>query len=200
MITGKSDETDVVHALESGADDCIGKPFGEPELRARLLVASRILALQNELIQAREELRVQAMRDGLTGLWNRGAFLDLFKRELERAERSHGRTGLLLLDLDNFKRINDTYGHIAGDLVLRVTGRFLRQSVRSYDFVADTRGLGVGYPRSRGCGALQGQGCGTQSRRVLRKPWREILRIALSHRDRCAECDPKCTMACAISI
>jgi len=135
MITGKTDETDVVHALESGADDCIGKPFGEPELRARLLVASRILTLQNELIQAREELRVQAMRDGLTGLWNRGAFLDLFKRELVRAERTHGRTGLLLLDLDNFKKINDTYGHIAGDLVLREIARLLRQRVRSYDFV-----------------------------------------------------------------
>lgn len=159
MITGKSDETDVVHALESGADDCIGKPFGEPELRARLLVASRILALQNELIQAREELRVQAMRDGLTGLWNRGAFLDLFKRELERAERSHGRTGLLLLDLDNFKRINDTYGHIAGDLVLRETGRFLRRSVRSYDFVADTaaRNSSSCFRDATGSGFVSGQ-------------------------------------------
>jgi diguanylate cyclase (GGDEF)-like protein len=135
MITGRTDEQDVVHALESGADDCIGKPFGELELRARLLVASRILRLQNELIHAREELRLQAMRDGLTGLWNRAAFLDLFERELNRSKRSHGRTGLLLLDLDNFKKINDTYGHLAGDIILSQAALRLRQNVRSYDFV-----------------------------------------------------------------
>ena len=57
MVTSSADELDAVHALESGADDCIGKPFGEAEIRARLHVASRILALQNELIHAREELR-----------------------------------------------------------------------------------------------------------------------------------------------
>ena len=135
MITGRTDEADLVHALESGADDCIGKPFGELELRARLLVASRILALQNELIHAREELRMQSMRDGLTGLWNRMAFLDLLKRELARAGRAGGQTGLLLIDLDHFKQTNDTYGHPVGDLVLKETARRLRQSVRSYDFV-----------------------------------------------------------------
>lgn len=135
MVTSRTDELDLVHALESGADDCLVKPFGEPELRARLLVANRILALQNELIHAREEIRAQAMRDGLTGLWNRTAFLDLFKRELERASRARGRTGLLLLDLDNFKQVNDTYGHLAGDIVLKEAARRLCNNVRSYDFV-----------------------------------------------------------------
>ncbi len=135
MITTRTDESDLVLALESGADDCLAKPFGEPELRARLLVANRILALQNELIHTREELRAQAMRDGLTGLWNRTAFLDLFKHELERASRINGRTGLLLLDLDNFKQVNDTYGHQAGDIVLKEAARRLCHHVRSYDFV-----------------------------------------------------------------
>lgn len=135
MITGRTDEADLVHALESGADDCIGKPFGQLELRARLLVASRILALQNELIHAREEQRMQSMRDGLTGLWNRAAFLDLFRGELERARRSGEGTGLLLLDLDHFKEVNDTYGHPVGDEVLKETARRLQHGVRSYDFV-----------------------------------------------------------------
>jgi two-component system, cell cycle response regulator len=135
MVTGRTDEQDLVKALESGADDCLGKPFGGPELRARLLVANRILALQNELIHAREELRAQAMRDGLTGLWNRTAFLDLFQHELERAARTNGRTGLLMLDLDHFKQVNDTFGHLTGDLILKEVARRLRQNVRSYDFV-----------------------------------------------------------------
>jgi two-component system cell cycle response regulator len=135
MVTARTEELDLVHALESGADDCLVKPFGEPELRARLLVAHRILALQNELIHAREELRAQAMRDGLTGLWNRTAFLDLFKHELERASRANVRTGLLLLDLDNFKQVNDTFGHLAGDMVLKEAARRLCHNVRSYDFV-----------------------------------------------------------------
>ena len=135
MITGRTDPLDVVHALESGADDCISKPFDESDLRARLIVAGRILALQNELIHSREELRVQSMRDALTGLWNRTAFFDLFKRELDRAERTQGQTGLLLLDLDNFKRINDTIGHLAGDTVLQEAARRLKQTIRSYDFV-----------------------------------------------------------------
>jgi diguanylate cyclase (GGDEF)-like protein len=150
MVTGRTDEQDLVKALESGADDCLGKPFGEPELRARLLVANRILALQNELIHAREELRAQAMCDGLTGLWNRTAFLDLFQHELERASRTNAHTGLLLLDLDNFKQVNDTHGHLAGDLVLKETARRLRQNVRSYDFVGRYGGeeFFIGFPGS----------------------------------------------------
>jgi diguanylate cyclase (GGDEF)-like protein len=135
MVTSRTDEQDVVQALESGADDCLGKPFGEAELRARLMVADRILALQNELICAREELRAQAMRDGLTGLWNRTAFLELFKRELDRAKRTGAHTGLLLLDLDNFKQVNDTYGHLVGDIVLKEAARRMSANVRSYDSV-----------------------------------------------------------------
>jgi diguanylate cyclase (GGDEF)-like protein len=96
---------------------------------------SRILTLQNELNHAREELRVQSMRDGLTRLWNRTAFLGLLTRELTRTERTDGESGLLLLDLDHFKPINDTYGHPVGDLVLKEIARRLRHHVRSYDFV-----------------------------------------------------------------
>ena len=91
MITGQNAKQDIAHALESGADDCLSKPFEEPELRARLMVANRILSLQDELIQTREDLRVQATRDALTGLWNRLAFLDLFTRELDRADRCKSR-------------------------------------------------------------------------------------------------------------
>jgi two-component system, cell cycle response regulator len=135
MVTGRSEMGHVVHALESGADDCIAKPFEESELKARLTVAKRILALQDELIEAREALRLQAMKDALTGLWNRSAFQEMFKHEMRRAERAGTDTGLLLLDLDHFKAINDTYGHMTGDIVLRETADRLLQNVRPYDFV-----------------------------------------------------------------
>lgn len=134
MVTGRSDMGHVVHALESGADDCIGKPFEQSELQARINVANRILALQDELIAAREELRLQAMKDSLTGMWNRAAFQELFEVELERAARAGSHVGLLLLDIDHFKIINDTYGHMTGDLVLRTVARVLKQNVRAYDF------------------------------------------------------------------
>lgn len=135
MVTGRSDLGHVVHALESGADDCIAKPFEESELKARLTVAKRILALQDELIAAREALRLQTMKDALTGLWNRTVFMEMFECELQRARRAGTQTGLLLLDLDHFKTINDTYGHLIGDIVLRETAERLRQNVRTYDFV-----------------------------------------------------------------
>ena len=135
MIQGKVHKEENRLALESGADDYLNEPLEESELRAHLKAASRIIALQDELISAREEQRVLAMKDGLTGLWNRVAFLEIFKQELNRAQRADGHTGLLLLDLDYFKRINDGYGHLAGDAVLRELALRFRQNVRSYDVV-----------------------------------------------------------------
>lgn len=135
MLTARAEQSDKVRGLKVGADDYLTKPFDRNELRARLRVGSRILTLQRELISAREELRFQATHDVLTGVWNRAAVLDLLHRECERSARTGSSVAVLMLDLDHFKKINDTYGHLVGDLVLRDVASRITQNMRSYDLV-----------------------------------------------------------------
>ena len=135
LVTAKDDKQDVVRGLDAGADDYLTKPFDRNELRARLRVGRRILSLQDDLIGAREELRFQATHDVLTGVWNRGALLELTERELQRANRSATNTGVLMLDLDHFKGVNDKYGHLIGDVVLKEIASRISHTVRAYDLV-----------------------------------------------------------------
>jgi diguanylate cyclase (GGDEF)-like protein len=133
LLTAKHTKRDVIEGLEAGADDYITKPFEPQELRVRLRNGKRILCLMDQLILAREALREQAARDPLTGLWNHNAVLELLSKEIDRAHRQSTCVGVVLLDLDHFKRINDTYGHLMGDHVLRKTAAALQGSIRPYD-------------------------------------------------------------------
>ena len=135
LLTSKESKEDVVAGLESGADDYLTKPFDPEELKARLRTGLRILHLEDRLVEAREDMRFQATHDGLTALWNRGMIVDLLGRELARSIRENFSTAILMCDLDRFKSVNDTYGHLVGDDVLRETAKRLLASVRSYDFV-----------------------------------------------------------------
>jgi two-component system cell cycle response regulator len=135
LLTSKESKEDVVAGLESGADDYLTKPFDPEELKARLRTGLRILNLEDRLVEAREEMRFRATHDGLTALWNRGVILDLLGRELTRSRREHVSTAILICDLDDFKSVNDTYGHLAGDDILKEAAKRLLASVRSYDFV-----------------------------------------------------------------
>jgi diguanylate cyclase (GGDEF)-like protein len=135
LLTSRSRKEEVARGLDSGADDYLRKPFEPVELRARLRVGTRTLALHADLISAREALRVQATHDGLTGVINRAAVLEAFNRELGRSHRLESHLGLLLVDVDHFKRINDTFGHSAGDCVLRELTRRLTDGVRPYDIL-----------------------------------------------------------------
>jgi diguanylate cyclase (GGDEF)-like protein len=135
LLTSRESKEDVVAGLESGADDYLTKPFDAEELKARLRTGLRILNLEDRLVEAREEMRFQATHDGLTALWNRGVIVDLLGRELARSRRENVCTSIMMGDVDDFKTVNDTYGHLAGDEVLRETAKRLLSSVRSYDFV-----------------------------------------------------------------
>ncbi len=104
LLTAKDDKHDVVQGLDAGADDYLTKPFDVDELHARVRAGKRILGLQNELIQARESLRFEALHDHLTGVWNRGAVLNLLQREVQRRQRSGEALGVIMADVDHFKK------------------------------------------------------------------------------------------------
>lgn len=135
LLSSKSQREDLIEGLESGADDYLTKPFDQHELKVRLRAGTRIIDLQRELLAAREELREQATKDFLTRLWNRSSILDVLQRELTRAVRENRPVGVVLADLDRFKSVNDTFGHFAGDAVLREFSRRMLSSMRPYDSI-----------------------------------------------------------------
>lgn len=97
--------------------------------------SARLLITQHRLLRTREALRREAARDSLTGLWNRKAIMDIIERELLRAQRGRQSIGLIMIDVDHFKRINDSRGHAAGDAVLRIIASGIAAMVRPYDAV-----------------------------------------------------------------
>ena len=135
LLTSKEGRQNMLQAMQAGADDYLVKPFDELELKARLLVGKRILDLQEELVSARESMRHAATHDSLTGLTNRGEILAMLERELERARRERKPVAVILCDVDHFKDVNDTLGHLFGDEALREIGRRLRHQLRVYDGV-----------------------------------------------------------------
>jgi two-component system, cell cycle response regulator len=135
LLTSKSLKEDLIEGMEAGADDYVTKPFDQHELKVRLRAGTRIIDLQRELVMAKEELREQATKDFLTRIWNRSSILDILQRELARGGREKRPVGVVLADLDHFKSVNDTYGHFAGDAVLREFARRMLTSIRAYDAI-----------------------------------------------------------------
>lgn len=135
LLTARNTTEEIVEGMEAGADDYLTKPFDNHELRVRLRAGRRILDLQTELLEAREALRDQANRDALTGLRNRRYIFEVVERELARARRQAGSVSVVMADIDRFKVINDTWGHLAGDAVLREAARRIKSAIRAYDEV-----------------------------------------------------------------
>jgi diguanylate cyclase (GGDEF)-like protein len=129
LITARIQEGDRVRGLDLGADDYITKPFSFSELLARVRVGSRV-------VQYQQHLEYQTQVDSLTGLYNRRAFEKKVHEEFERSKRYHSPLSLLILDIDNFKTINDTYGHHGGDAALVKISETFREKTRQSDFPA----------------------------------------------------------------
>ncbi|ARO87913.1 diguanylate cyclase response regulator [Nitrosospira lacus] len=126
LLTALDGKGSYLEGMDAGADDFITKPFDEEQLVARLRVAERILALH-------KKLHIQATYDRLTGVWNRAAIMDHLEKEVGRAACQSTSIGVLVADLDHFKRINDAYGHPAGDTVLQEAVRRMCLVLRPHD-------------------------------------------------------------------
>jgi diguanylate cyclase (GGDEF)-like protein len=136
MLTGEDDQEDKVQGLDLGADDYITKPFQYPELMARIRAAKRIVDLQKELLESNRRLELLSITDGLTRLHNHRHFQDELARAFEESQRYQRPLSLVIVDLDFFKKVNDTHGHAVGDEVLKAVAKIFRESIRSTDLAA----------------------------------------------------------------
>jgi len=133
LLTSKNRQDEMLEALQAGADDFLVKPFDPLELKARLLVGNRIVELQQKLVSANRALQFAASHDFLTGAWNRAEIVAFLQRELARGRRDATPVGIALVDVDHFKKVNDQFGHEAGDCVLTEISNRLSASLREYD-------------------------------------------------------------------
>jgi two-component system, cell cycle response regulator len=137
LLTVKDEEKDILAGLDAGADDYMSKRTSAAQFTARLRTARRVLALEYSLKSALEKKHRIAMTDALTGAYNRRYFTRHLSRETKRAQRFGGKVSLLLLDVDHFKRVNDSYGHGGGDIVLkRLTREIAKYLRRDTDWFA----------------------------------------------------------------
>ncbi|HET9909407.1 MAG TPA: diguanylate cyclase [Anaerolineales bacterium] len=135
LIAMRVQDTDVT-APRMGADDYLHKPIVPIELKSRVYIGERILALGDNLSEAKGDAKNTAVFDPLTNTLNQSAFLTLSRGELERARRAQSPLSLIALDIDNFKAINDKHGMDIGNDVLTLVAQAIREKSRPYDGVA----------------------------------------------------------------
>jgi two-component system, cell cycle response regulator len=133
FLTGHAELTEVLRGLQGGGHDYLGKPFRPEELQARVGAALRVKKLQDQLVQRTEELYTTSRTDVLTGLYNRRHLEEQLRIGIATAVRRDEPIGVLLLDVDHFKAVNDTYGHLAGDEVLVELARRIQAELRAGD-------------------------------------------------------------------
>ncbi len=126
LLTARDERSDLIQGLNAGADDYVTKPFDLLELKARLNTGRRIIELQRLL-------KKEATFDWLTGLLNRRSILEQAEKEYLRSKRENKPLGLILIDIDDFKKINDSFGHYGGDVILAEVSHRLQKKIRAYD-------------------------------------------------------------------
>jgi diguanylate cyclase (GGDEF)-like protein len=136
LLTGNREKEQVVEGLAAGADDYLTKPFHSGELVARVEVGRRIVELHRQIQAKNRLLEDMALTDALTGLANRRAIDVWAPRELSAAARHNFPFWAVMADLDLFKKVNDTYGHDAGDIVLKTFSEILTAHTRQSDMCA----------------------------------------------------------------
>ena len=133
MLTGEEDVRAKVRGLEAGASDYLTKPFHDEELVARVRVHLKIKTLQDELREKNLKLEALTRTDELTGVNNRRFFMETLRAEYLRSERYRTPLVYAMVDIDHFKRINDTHGHLMGDRALVAVANVLQKAVRMQD-------------------------------------------------------------------
>ena len=133
LLTARDYFDDIIRGLSAGADDYMTKPVNLLELKARLQTGLRILGLEDKLLVSRQEIKDLAAHDSLTGLWNRSSLLEFLEDELDKSRRERSSIGVIMIDVDHFKKINDTFGHAVGDQVLARIANCLKVNIRRYN-------------------------------------------------------------------
>ncbi|MCP4579130.1 MAG: diguanylate cyclase [Deltaproteobacteria bacterium] len=137
LITARDSKKDIIVGLEAGADDYLIKPFDRFELIARLKTVLRVLELEKSLKEAYGKIRILSITDKLTGCYNRTYMDEYLAKEIIRAKRYSRPVSLVMADIDHFKCVNDTYGHQAGDLILKDFAASIRKDLRKdVDWIA----------------------------------------------------------------
>lgn len=136
FVSANMDEGLLSECLESGADDFVRKPFRLAELLSRVQVRFRLKDLNDQLRIANEKLKDLAVHDDLTGLYNMRTMYERIENELRRAKRYDRRVGCIMMDIDNFKEVNDENDHLVGSFVIKELGALIRANMRDVDFAA----------------------------------------------------------------
>ncbi|MFQ6037465.1 MAG: diguanylate cyclase [Candidatus Aminicenantales bacterium] len=126
LLTGRGKQDDIIQGLSTGADDYITKPYSFVELKYRVQNGERIIQNEDRRIRL-------ANLDNLTGLWNRNRIFAFLEHQLKNSDAHKSPVGVVMIDIDHFKKINDGYGHLVGDRVLLEVARRLERTVRESD-------------------------------------------------------------------